>query len=105
MKPNDLKVIYSRGNAYYAIGDYAMALKDYDRALQLKPNDAVGLYSRGNTFSKLGDFESAIADYDAALRLAPGDVPSLTGRGLAFRRRIAARRRLCAGPSGSRVRA
>jgi tetratricopeptide (TPR) repeat protein len=62
---------YNRGNAFYELGSFDLAIKDYSRALSLDPNDVDAYYNRGNIFFDLGDTGRAIEDYSAAIRLQP----------------------------------
>lgn len=41
-----------------------MALKDYDRALEIEPTYARAYNTRGNSRSALGLFEEALKDYE-----------------------------------------
>lgn len=62
---------FNRANAFYELGNFDLALKDYSRALSLDPYDADAYYNRGNTYSDLGDLDHAVSDYTAAIRLQP----------------------------------
>ena len=62
---------YNRGNAFYELGSFDLAIKDYSRALSLNPVDVDAYYNRGNIYFDLGDLERAIKDYTNAIRLEP----------------------------------
>lgn len=57
---------YNRGNAYFAGGQYAPALRDFDAVLRLTPNDATALNNRGLAKIQLGDVKGGQADIAAA---------------------------------------
>lgn len=52
--------------AFYRQGDYAAALKYYQ-----KENDAEALYNQGNALAKSGKLEEAVKKYEEVLKLAP----------------------------------
>jgi tetratricopeptide (TPR) repeat protein len=56
---------FNRGDAYYFLGDYTTALKDFDIAVE-KRGDAYDHQFRGETKVKLGDHEGALADFKKA---------------------------------------
>lgn len=61
----------ARGDTYAALGEYALAVADYDRAIGLYPDYVSALYTRGRAHQALGDLELAIADYSNAIRQMP----------------------------------
>jgi Flp pilus assembly protein TadD len=52
-------------------GDYARAVADLDRAVQLAPNDAVVLYNRGLAKRQTGDAAGGDADIARARAMDP----------------------------------
>ncbi len=65
------------------LGDYAGAISDYSRAIQLQP-DAVNAYgNRGAMKALLGQHAAAIADYNIVVRLEPDNIGAYLARGLA----------------------
>ena len=77
---------YNRGNAYSILGDYARAIEDYDRTLDLDPEQSMAYTNRGVARIRLGDYQRAIEDFDQALRLDPGDALAHNNRGDAHAR-------------------
>lgn len=76
------KVYYYRGNARLAHSDYADAIDDYTRALELTPEDASALHERCFARAILGrDLDEALSDCNESLRVRPNDAESLGGRG------------------------
>jgi len=50
-----------------------IAIKIYDKAIELNPNFAEAYYNRGNAYSDLKQYERAIEDYNKAIELNPED--------------------------------
>ncbi len=64
-------VLISRGNAYAAAGDLALAITDYDQAQILLPTSTGARFNRALARLALEQFDQALADADAAIQLAP----------------------------------
>ena len=62
-------VYYNRGNAYVRLGNYQLALKDYNKAISLNPNSADTYNNRGFIYIKLGRYQQAFDDYSKAISL------------------------------------
>jgi Ca-activated chloride channel family protein len=74
--PDNPRVLYNLGNAYYKKGDYAAAQNHYSQALS-KADPALKaqlLYNLGNSAFRQGALEAAVQNYKAALQLAPEDI-------------------------------
>src|SRR6516225_5094213 len=74
----------NRGVAYKVKGDYDLALKDYDQAIQLNPNAASHYNNRGIIYRLKHDYDRAIADYDAAIWLKSDYVAAFYNRALTY---------------------
>ena len=74
----------NRGVAYKAKGEYDLALKDYDQAIQLNPNAASHYNNRGIIYRLKHDYDHAIADYDEAIWLKSDYVAAFYNRALAY---------------------
>ena len=72
-----------RGGDYNHLGQYQLAIQDYDRAIQLEPDDNLSFYQRGNAYFRLGQYQRAIKDYDQATKLEPLYSPAFYLRGQA----------------------
>jgi tetratricopeptide (TPR) repeat protein len=84
LKPDLAHAYSTRGIAYYTMGQYQRAIKDYDEAIRLKLN----IYAvRGIAYREMGQYQRAIKDFDEAIRLKP-DLPDLANayseRGVAY---------------------
>ena len=64
-------------------GEFNLALKQWNKYLELFPNDAAALSNRGNIKLVNGDPEGAIEDQDKAIELDPGEVDPYINRGIA----------------------
>ena len=69
--PQTAKAYYKRGNAKYDANDYAGAIADYNKAIELDPQDAYAYDNRGSAKYLLNDYAGAMADYNKAIELFP----------------------------------
>ncbi len=69
------------GNVKYNLGDYAGAIADYTKAIQLEPDVASAYNNRGNAKGKLGQHFAAITDYNIAIGLEPDVATAYNNRG------------------------
>jgi tetratricopeptide (TPR) repeat protein len=70
LKPEDY---LSRGDDFYQSNEYELALKAYDKAIELKPDYAEAWYNRGFLLGELGRYDEALKAYDKAIELKPDD--------------------------------
>ncbi len=69
LQPDYAQAYYNRGNAYYGLGLYERAIKDYDEAIRLKPKDVDTYYNRGNVYFFLGNNKLGCRDAQKACAL------------------------------------
>src|SRR4030095_5093508 len=62
---------YMRGLAHAARHDFAAAIADYDRAIDLEPRFLGAYQARGQARTLLADYERALADHIEAIRQNP----------------------------------
>ncbi|MGQ0456649.1 MAG: tetratricopeptide repeat protein [Hyphomicrobium sp.] len=55
----------------FEFGDYAAAVADYDKAIQLKPGDSLFYGLRARAHQGKGDYKSAISDIEKSLQISP----------------------------------
>ena len=75
-KPDMPEIYYNIGNAYYKIGKYDAARKNYTQALKGKNKTLreKSRYNLGNTAFRMGKTKDAISNYQAALKIDPKDI-------------------------------
>lgn len=73
----------NRGQARASAKDYARAMKDFDRAIELHPAYGIAYHNRGLVQADAKDFSGAIRDYDQAVRFSPRYAPAFFNRGIA----------------------
>lgn len=57
----------SRAQAYYALEEFGLALRDFNSYLRMNPTDSYTYYNRGALKNILGQFELAINDFSRAI--------------------------------------
>jgi tetratricopeptide (TPR) repeat protein len=62
-------VLNNRGIAYQNLGRADLALKDYQRVINMDPSHPQSYGNRGNVYDEIGDYSKAIEDYSTAIRL------------------------------------
>lgn len=65
-----LTSLFLSGNTYYAEGNYAEAITEYQLLVEQQPS-AEAYYNLGNAYFKQGDLAQSILAYERALRLKP----------------------------------
>ena len=73
--PNAPELSINAGNALHMLGDFARALPDYAKAIDISEPGvrAIAQYDRGNTLYRLSRLEDARDAYRESLRLDPND--------------------------------
>lgn len=79
--PEDAAAYFNRGNVHLEMGDYDLAIADFDHAIKVHPFNVWTYYNRGNVYSEMGDCEQAIADYDMAITVNSHNEESYYFRG------------------------
>ena len=69
LQPDYAQAYYNRGNAYYGLGMYQRAIKDYNETIRLKPKDIDAYYNRGNAYFFLGNNKLGCRDAQKACEL------------------------------------
>lgn len=74
----------NRGFAYQSNGNYAIAIQDYDTAIELNPKAADLYVSRGVAYGIQEQYDEAIANFDKAIELEPDNAEAYINRGNAY---------------------
>ena len=72
-----------RGNVYSWLGEYDLAISDYDHCLELYPHRE-GFFNRGVAYWYKGDYDAAIADHTKAIEIDPQYADAYCGRGAVY---------------------
>jgi len=78
-------IYLNRGVAYAKQGKYAVAISNFDKAIELDPDDADTYFNRGNAYDELGQSTKAFSDYNKAIQLNPRQPLAYYNRGTAYR--------------------
>ena len=65
--------LFEQGNAFYQAGDFARALENYHKILEIGYESGVVYFNMGNCHYKLRNVGQAILYYERAKRMIPGD--------------------------------
>lgn len=84
LQPKEAEQFHARGNNYLEKGRFALALRDFDRAIDLDDEPAVYYCSRGEAYYKLDQYDRAAADLARALQLDHELAPAYRIRGLCY---------------------
>ncbi len=74
-------VLNNRGNAYQNAGNAALALKDYQRVLDIEPDLPQVYNNRGIVYESLNDYDKALAEYTKAIELKSDYADAYYNRG------------------------
>jgi len=69
-----------RGMAYFAMGSYQRALKDFANAIKYDQDSDRGYANRGLCYRVLKKYDRALKDFDRAIRINPGRPDGFFGR-------------------------
>jgi tetratricopeptide (TPR) repeat protein len=85
INPRDPLAFYTRGVAYYRLGDHQSAITDYTQAIDLNPGSEIAYYRRGFSYYSVKDYSSAIVDYNRSIKIKPDFALAYSSRGYAYR--------------------
>lgn len=82
--PSDLRLYTLRASAWWALGDGAKALADFDHAIAKGYDTDHAYSSRGLFHAAVGNLEKAIADFSIAIEKSPNDFANFINRASAY---------------------
>ena len=68
---NDAAFYSNRGIDYRKEGKLDLAIKDFDKAIELNPEFAEAYNNLGNVYDDKGDFDKAIVNFNTAIKFKP----------------------------------
>ncbi|MCA2660318.1 MAG: tetratricopeptide repeat protein [Microcystis sp. M049S2] len=74
----------NRGNLYYDLQKYELALSDWNKAIDINPNFAKAYNNRGILYSDLQKYDLALSDYSKAIDINPNDAGAYVNRGVLY---------------------
>ena len=81
--PPDFSFYQNRADVNAGRGEYALALPDYNRSLELKADNQLAYLNRGKTHLGLKSYDLSVKDFDKAVELNPKDSAAFLNRGVA----------------------
>jgi len=84
LTPKTAEEYYEHGYAYFCMGKWKKAIKDFDKVIKLKPSFAASYFYRGLSYDNIGYYKEAIKDYSKAIELVPKDPVLYNNRGTAY---------------------
>jgi tetratricopeptide (TPR) repeat protein len=92
INPNFVNAYYLRGNAYNNLGQYKLAIDDYNKAIQLELDphviyfiDIASVYlNMGGAYFNLGDYQQAVNKYNEAIRWKYDYAEAYNNRGISY---------------------
>jgi len=76
----DADAYSDRARAYYAQGQYDLAITYYTKAIELNTNDAHAYYTRALAYDELGQYDLAITDYTKVIEFYPNHADAYFNR-------------------------
>ena len=82
---DEFKNSFEKATKYFEQDEFDLALKEYDKAIQISPNKYPNVYlNRGLIYALKNDFDKALQDYNEAIRLDPRLTEAYSNRGQAY---------------------
>ena len=75
IKTNDTiaNAYLNRGTAYFTLGEYSLAMKDFNKAIEIFPDYVKAYNNLGSVYGKLGRYDLALKQYDRSLFINPNN--------------------------------
>jgi len=84
LDPNLAEVFVNRGNAYFNLKQFDLAVADYNQSIRLEPNFAMAYYNRGVANANLKQFDQTVKDFSRAIRIDQNYATAYNNRGSAY---------------------
>ena len=84
---NDAAFYNNRGIDYRKEGKLDLAIKDFDKAIELNPEFAEAYNNLGNVYDDKGDFDKAIVNFNTAIKFKSDFVEAYVNSGVAYGKR------------------
>ena len=84
---NDAAFYNNRGIDYRKENKLDLAIKDFDKAIELNPEFAEAYNNLGNAYDDEGNFDKAIANFNTAIKFKSDFVETYVNRGVAYGKR------------------
>ena len=84
---NDAAFYNNRGIDYRKENKLDLAIKDFDKAIELNSEFAEAYNNRGNAYDDKGDFDKALVNFNTAIEFKPDFVEAYVNRGVAYGKR------------------
>ncbi len=81
---NNAAFYNNRGIDYRKEGKLDLAIKDFDKAIELNPEFAEAYNNLGNAYDDKGDFDKAIVNFNTAVEIKSDFVDAYVNRGVAY---------------------
>ena len=82
--PVDDKAYNHCGLAYHEKGEYNLAIRNYNKAIELNPEFTEAYNNRGITFDEMAEYYRAIRNYNKAIELNPEFAEAYNNRGITY---------------------
>lgn len=79
--PKEILAYINRGGAYAGQGNLQLAIRDYNKAVEINPNNAQVYYNRGIVYKIAGNYQEALNDQSRAIELNPQYAEAYNNRG------------------------
>ncbi len=82
--PPDFSFYQTRADQSAGKGEFALALADYNKSLEMKGDNAVAYVNRGKAHYSLKSYDLSVKDFDRAVELNPKDSVAFLNRGVSY---------------------
>lgn len=82
--PPDFSFYQTRADQSAGKGEFAAALADYNKSLEMKADNQIAYVGRGKTHYNLKSYDLSVKDFDKAVELNPKDAVAFLNRGNSY---------------------